>query len=90
MITKILNNYYRKILQRLINDFLLKYRMDKKFVNNDYGFCLFIKRKEYNDEQYEILFTFDKELYLYCIANYQDLKKELDISVKQYFEETRE
>ena len=85
MINKILDNYYRKQLQILIHDHLIKFRIDTRFINGDLGFHLDIKEKKYNDKEYFRLFNFSKEMYIFYLANIQELYQELDICVKKYF-----
>lgn len=85
MITKILDNYYRKQVQKIIYDSIIKFEIDIKFNNGDLGFQLLVKKKKYNDNQYVVIYMFHKELYLYYLANLKDMLNEIDILIRQYF-----
>ncbi len=90
MIQRILNNYYKKQLKEMIEYNVKFYFIDYTFVDTDYGFCLYIKNKKYNKEEYTPIHSFKSYLYLFYISNLDKLCEEMEKNIRTYLKENNE
>lgn len=90
MIEKILDKYYAKKLQILINRISLKWYLDRKFEIDNQKFVFRVKIPEYNDKQYVPIFVLPiTDVYLY-ISNYELCKRDIENLIKNYIKEEKE
>lgn len=90
MIEKILDNYYARVVEEKIKQFMLNYRLNYKFEELNGGVHLMIKRPEYNDEQYVSIYGFWKDEAIYELCQFEILtRNNLTEAIKRYSEETR-
>lgn len=90
MIEKLLDNYYTKVLKELMRQFMNGYYLDHKFEELNGAVHLFIKKPEYNDEQYVSIYGFWKDEAIYELCQFETLtRKHLTEAVKRYGEETK-
>lgn len=84
MIDKILDKYYlrkvKKIVEQKLNEYFIHYRFEKLID----GVWLEIKKVEYNDDQYKVIWSCFTEEAFYYLANIDKLEKEIDKAVRNY------
>lgn len=87
MIEKILDKYYAKKLQILINRISLKWCLNRKFEIDNQKFVFRVKMPKYNDKQYVPIFVIPiTDVYLY-ISNCDLCKREIENLIKHYIKE---
>ena len=90
MIERILDKYYAKKLQILINRISLKWYLDRKFEIDNQKFVFRVKMPKYNDKQYVPIFVLPiTDVYLY-ISNYELCKRDIENLIKNYIKEEKE
>lgn len=83
--SSLLDKYFAKKLKKYIDIELLKWHIDRKYIEyNDYV-RLAIKKKEYNDEQYEIILSFYKDEAFIILCNQENISEYIKKQVKEYF-----
>ena len=92
MIEKLLDNYYTKVLKELMRQFMTGYYLDYKFEELNGAVHLFIKKPEYNDEQYVSIYEFwkDEAIWELCRFEAQATMKILKARIKEYGDRERE
>ena len=84
MIEKILDNYYSKQETKIIMDLLFFWNIDKKVEKTKKKVKIKIKNKKLNEEQYQVIFEFNKDRALFVLLDYDNLKKEIDKRMEKY------
>ena len=72
MIEKLLDNYYTKVLKELMRQFMTGYYLDYKFEELNGAVHLFIKKPEYNDEQYISIYAFWKDEAIWELCRFEE------------------
>lgn len=84
--SSLLDKYFTKKLKKYIDTELLQWHIDHKYIEyNDYV-RLAIKKKEYNDEQYEIILSFYKDEAFIILCNQKNISEYIKKQVKEYFD----
>ena len=87
IITKILDNYYSKKLEKLLSRYMMGWFLDKRFIEEHERISLLIKRPEYNDKQYKEVISFYKDNAFEYMCNQKEVENVLKELVERYCEE---
>ena len=84
--SSLLDKYFTKKLKKCIDNVLLKWNIDYKYISyNDYV-NLAIKKRIYNDEQYEVIFSFFKDDAFIILCSQKELEEYIKNQVEGYFD----
>lgn len=87
LLTKILDNYYsNKLVQFVKMEIISKYVVDIKHFNHKNYIEISIKRTQYNNKQYRVVFRFNKQDAFEFICRQQELSKKVLNNAKNYLE----
>jgi len=87
LLSKILDNYYsNKLVQFVEMEIISKYIVDIKRFNHKNYIEIRIKRTQYNDEQYMVIFRFNKQDAFEFMCRQQELSKKVLNNAKNYLE----
>lgn len=81
----LLDKYFTKKLKKCINKILINWYIDFKYIENNNYVKLAIKKKIYNDEQYEVIFSFFKDDAFSIICRQKELEEYIKNQVEGYF-----
>lgn len=88
--SSLLDKYFTKKLKKCIDNVFLKWNIDYKYISyNDYV-NVAIKKKIYNDEQYEVIFSFFKDDAFSIICRQKELEEYIKNQVEGYFNSLNE
>jgi hypothetical protein len=87
IITKILDNYYSEKLKKLLSRYMMRWFLDKRFIEEHERISLLIKRPEYNDKQYKEVISFYKDNAFEYMCNQKEIENVLKELVERYCEE---
>jgi len=86
MITKILDKYYNKQLEKYIKTIMVYWMLDYRFTENKFYKRLEVKKSKYKDSEYRIVYVWHKKDVLYLIADLRELRKNIISKVDKYLE----
>ncbi len=87
MLDKILDKYYLRKIEKIVEQILNRYLIRYHFENLMDCICLEVKKVEYNDEQYKAIWTCYMEEAFYYLSNLDVLEKEIEEAVANYCKE---
>ena len=87
LLSKMLDNYYsNKLVQFVKMEIISKYIVDIKHFNHKNYIEIRIKRTQYNDKQYTVVFRFNKQDAFKFMCRQQELSKKVLNNTKKYLE----
>jgi len=87
LLSKMLDNYYsNKLVQFVEMEIISKYIVDIKQFNHKNYTEISIKRTQYNDKQYIVVFRFNKQDAFEFMCRQQELSKKVLNNAKKYLE----
>ena len=86
MLEKILDNYYTKKLLNEIKWCLISGGLDYKFVFDDYGVEIKVKKKKYNKKQYKEIIYIEKNETLKYLCNIDGFIKQFTQKINYYMD----
>ena len=90
VITKILDNYYSdKLIETIKDEINHKWFIDIRVKNNGNKVWVEVKRKKYNDNQYETIFGFYKRNAFANLIDVEKVREKVSKNVNIYFERNR-
>ena len=87
MLDKILDKYYLRKIEKIVEQILNRYLIHYHFENLMDCICLEVKKVEYNDEQYKAIWACCMEEAFYYLSNLDVLEKEIKEAVANYCKE---
>ncbi len=88
VLNKILDNYYTdKLIEQLRLESLM-YRVNLKFVKDNSDLDVFIKMREFNDEQYALIMVVRKQDSINHLINFKKMRKHFNENIEKYIERT--
>ena len=84
--SSLLDKYFTKKLKKCINKLLIKWYIDFKYIENNKYVRLAIKKKIYNDDQYEVIFSFFKDDAFIILCSQKELEEYIKNQVEGYFD----
>lgn len=87
LLSKMLDNYYsNKLVQFVEMEIISKYIVDIKQFNHKNYIEISIKKTQYNDKQYIVVFRFNKQDAFEFMCRQQELSKKVLNNVRNYLE----
>lgn len=90
IVDEILHGYYCRRLAELVEANLINWTLDWRLVKTKYSWCYEVKRREFNDKEYRIIYSFAPNLALFHLIRFEDKDHaEIKRAIERYCEETR-
>lgn len=88
--SSILDRYFTKKLKKYIDRVLSNWNVEHKYIGYNNYVNLVIKKPTFNDNQYEVAFSFFKEDAFSILCRQKELEEYIGNQVKIYFDSLKE